>query len=163
MQAHSPSWSKLRYRLNTIIILFWPFINIYQYISALADASITPQRKNGSWLEPGSLETVPSDKRKASKPKSQIWFRICFRIACINRELSTFPLKSYYILDWKIRTDHKLHKTHLQTVTEAWEACEVTVHQETERKREKRGGKREFIGLWGRLRRPCLHFQPDSH
>lgn len=31
-----------------------------------------------------------------------------------------------------------------------------------ERKREERVGKTEFIGLGGRLRKPCLHFQLDS-
>lgn len=40
------------------------------------------------------------------------------------------------------------------------------MHQESQaraRRREKRGGKIEFIGLGGRLKGPCLHFQPDSH
>lgn len=32
-----------------------------------------------------------------------------------------------------------------------------------EKKREKRAGKIEFIGLGGKLRRPCLHFQPNGH
>lgn len=72
------------------------------------------------------------------------------------------PLKSLYVLDYQISTDF-LRNTHCQMVTEPEKPVRSLCTMKQERKREKGGGKAEIIGLGGRLRRPCLHFQPDSH
>lgn len=61
------------------------------------------------------------------------------------------------------RLECNLCNTHCQMVTEPETTVRSLCTKKHERMKEERVGKTEFIGLGGRLRGPCLHFQPDSY